>query len=336
MQQQVASQTTAQAKKFLIIQHGGMMEFAMSMGAFAAIRKAKPHDHITLMTTAAFEELAKASGYFNYVWVDELLSPIEIAAFYKFIKRFRGAHFQGVFDLSNTNRTEWYFRLLGRKKPHWNGVVEWASHPYLEPEYDLMHYQDRLEGQLQEVAITDIPESDFSMVDTDISRFDLPPSYALLFPAGVSYNDLGDEAPEALGISETWDLGNFYDVAEWLQAHNITPVIVAAGGEEEKAMQLNYVIKNFRPLVLSGNVNHLELISMARRAKIAIGNDHAGLWLTAYSSCPTVIISPGFSDYKQRTPRVANVRMIAPDDLDLLNPKQVIRVCKELLMLDKV
>ena len=54
--------------KILVIKHGALGDFVLSMGPFAAIRVHHAQAQIALLTTAPFAELARRSGYFGRIW----------------------------------------------------------------------------------------------------------------------------------------------------------------------------------------------------------------------------------------------------------------------------
>ncbi|MBT3396405.1 MAG: ADP-heptose--LPS heptosyltransferase, partial [Alphaproteobacteria bacterium] len=57
-------------RRILVIRHGALGDFVLSTGPFRAIRSHHLADHITLLTTSPFKELAETSGLFNDVWID--------------------------------------------------------------------------------------------------------------------------------------------------------------------------------------------------------------------------------------------------------------------------
>ena len=45
----------------------------------------------------------------------------------------RGGRFGRIYDLQLSQRSAWYFRLLGPRRPEWVGVVPGCSHRYVPP-----------------------------------------------------------------------------------------------------------------------------------------------------------------------------------------------------------
>ena len=52
----------------LVIKLGALGDFVQALGPFAAIRRHHADARVTLLTTAPYEELAKALGFFDDIW----------------------------------------------------------------------------------------------------------------------------------------------------------------------------------------------------------------------------------------------------------------------------
>ena len=63
--------TTSAPRRILVIKLGALGDFIQALGPMAAIRKHHPQDHITLMTTRAYENLARSCGYADDIWIDD-------------------------------------------------------------------------------------------------------------------------------------------------------------------------------------------------------------------------------------------------------------------------
>ena len=88
-----------QKGRLLVIKLGALGDFVLATGPFAAIRAAHPEEEIVLLTSAPYAELARESGYFDDVWVDERPSRIALIAIQRLRRRLRGGRFYRVYDL---------------------------------------------------------------------------------------------------------------------------------------------------------------------------------------------------------------------------------------------
>jgi len=57
--------------RVLVIKLGALGDFIQACGPFQAIRRYHTNAHITLLTTSRFSSLARNSGWFDEVWIDD-------------------------------------------------------------------------------------------------------------------------------------------------------------------------------------------------------------------------------------------------------------------------
>ncbi|MHA1599520.1 MAG: glycosyltransferase family 9 protein, partial [Alphaproteobacteria bacterium] len=112
----------------LVIKLSALGDFIQSLGAFQAIRDHHRRARITLLTTAPFAEMAVACGCFDNVWEDDRPRWWRFGRWLRHIRRLRRASFTRVYDLQRSQRSGWYFRLLGPSPPEWIGIVSGCSH----------------------------------------------------------------------------------------------------------------------------------------------------------------------------------------------------------------
>ena len=115
-------------RRILVIRHGALGDFVLSIGPFRAIRSHHLADHITLLTTAPFRELAETSGLFNDVWIDSRPGVFPAWKWIALRRHLRDGQFHRVYDLQTSGRSSFYFRLLGTPRPEWSGIASGASH----------------------------------------------------------------------------------------------------------------------------------------------------------------------------------------------------------------
>jgi len=87
-------------EKILVIKLSALGDFVLALAAMKKIRLAHPKAHITLLTTAPFEALAKASPYFNAVVTDG--RPEGFAQWMALRSRLRAAGYARVYDLQTS------------------------------------------------------------------------------------------------------------------------------------------------------------------------------------------------------------------------------------------
>src|SRR5688572_4110498 len=95
----------------LVIKLGALGDFIQALGPMKAIRSHHPQDRLTLLTTAPYASLARASGYFDSVVIDERPKWTQPQKWFSLRQKLNGGRFSRVYDLQNNDRTGLYFRL---------------------------------------------------------------------------------------------------------------------------------------------------------------------------------------------------------------------------------
>jgi ADP-heptose:LPS heptosyltransferase len=273
----------------LVIKLGALGDFVQALGPFAAIRAHHADAEITLLTTRPYAALAAASPYFDHVWLDDKPKMWQVAKVLKLRKQLASGRFDRVYDLQTSDRSSWYFRLMGGEV-EWSGIASGCSLPHANPGRDAMHTIERQAEQLAMAGIDAVPPPDLSWAEGAGGRFNLPQPYALLCPGGAPHRP-----------AKRWPAGNFGEMAGWLAARGITPVLI--GTEAERAE-----IETVRGLCggavsLIGKTQFLDILALGRQARAAIGNDTGPMHLIAAAGCPSVVLFSHESDPTLCAPR---------------------------------
>lgn len=268
--------TDSRPSRILVIKLSALGDFIQSLGAFRAIRDNHRGARITLLTTAPFVEIATACGCFDEVWEDDRPRVMQIGRWVRHIARLRRAEFTRVYDLQRSQRTGWYFRLLGLRPPEWVGIVSGCSHRYVDPPEDT-HIMVRHARMLALAGIPHVPPPDLSFLRADIGHFAIAEPFALLVP--------GSSAHRAI---KRWPADRFAELAQALARDGVTPVLIG-GPVEREAMR---TIIQACPVAqdLCGQTDISELVTLARGARCAIGNDTGPLHIVAAAGCPTIAL----------------------------------------------
>jgi ADP-heptose:LPS heptosyltransferase len=278
----------ANYERILVIRLGALGDFVVSLGPMAAIRRHHPKARITLLTTAPFASLARASGYCDEVWIDERgpwWRPWREAAVKR---RLRRAGFQRVYDLQTSRRTARYWRAMGR--PEWSGHAAGASHPHLDPDRDAMHTVDRQRAQLAIAGIHAVPPADLSWAKADVRRFNVREPFVLLVPGGSAHRP-----------KKRWPADKYAALARTFVRLGITPVLIGADSE---AAALGAIARHVpEGINLCGKTSFEEIVVLARAALGAVGNDTGPMHLTAAAGCPSLVLFSSESDPDLCAPR---------------------------------
>lgn len=299
--------------RILVIKLGALGDFIQALGPMQAIRKHHAGGYIVLLTTPPFVELARASLLFDDVWLDSRAPLWNVPAWVKLIKRLRAGEFDRVYDLQTSERTGWYYLLMGgalKRTPEWSGIAPFCSHPHANPKRDAMHTVERQADQLQQAGIDSVGPPDLSFLRADVARFRLPPRYVVLVPGGAQHRP-----------RKRWPADSYAALARQLHDRGIASVVLGAASEAAVGAKIAAVAPSVRNLV--GQTTLAEVAALARGAIAAIGNDTGPMHVIAGTGCPSLVLFSAASDPALCAPRGPAVKVIHRRDLTDLPPAQV-------------
>lgn len=292
--------TAPAPQRILVIKLGALGDFVQALGPFAAIRAHHPDADITLLTTRPFADLGRACGFFDEVWTDPRAAWWRIGAMLALRERLRAPRFSRVYDLQTSDRSSAYLRLFWPGPcPEWSGIAKGCSHPHANPNRDSMHTVERQAEQLAMAGIAAVPPPDIAWMETDVGRFGLPDGYALLVPGGAPHRP-----------AKRWPVARYADLARHLAGLGAVPVVL--GGKEEAGLASAIREKMPEVVDLTGKTTLADIAALARRAKLAVGNDTGPMHLIAAAGCPTLVLFSHDSDPAlcgQRGPKVDILRV---------------------------
>lgn len=289
--------------RILVIKLGALGDVVLALGPMAAIRRHHPDAQITALTTSPYAALLGASPYVDEVWTDNRPRFWQFAAWWGLRRRLRQAGFSRVYDLQTSDRSAFYFHLLG-EGPEWSGIAPGCSHPHANPRRDFMHTVERQAEQLAAAGIADVPPPDLSWLTADVRRYGLSEPYALLAPGGA-----------ATRPRKRWPAERFAALASRLAAQGLQPVILGTAPEKPLADTIRAACPEARDLI--GQTNLAEIATLARRARLAVGNDTGPMHLIAATGCPAVVLFSDDSDPALCAPRGKVTVLRRPDLAEL-------------------
>ncbi len=304
-------------QRILVIKLGALGDFVQALGPVAAIRAHHDaldetgHAEITLLTTPPFEGLARASGYFDEIWTDGRARGF--FALLSLVRRMSWAGFTRVYDLQTSSRSSLYFHLLW-PRTEWSGIARGCSHPHANPKRDFMHTIDRQAEQLRAAGIETTPLADVTRLASTatpatLTGGDAP--YALLVPGAAPHRP-----------AKRWPYDRFAAVASALHARGLQPVIL--GGKDER--DLGAAIADAAPgcLDLTGTTSLGDIVTLARMAAGAVGNDTGPMHLIALAGAPAVTLFGSDSDASLCAPRGPRAVALEAADIRAHTPETVL------------
>jgi len=303
----------------LVIKLGALGDVILALPAMAAIRRHHAADRITILTTPAFASLLRKSGYADEVITTARARPWQVVQWLKLAATLRRGHFSRIYDLQMNDRTCLYFHLfwpLG--KPEWVGIARGCSHALPMAEFHRLHAFDRHVAELSLAGVPEIPQPDMSWLESDLSRYALPADFALLVPGA---------APGRPG--KRWPAAHFGELAKGLQARGILPVVLGTRHEAEAASVILMACPQARSLVNQTGIE--DIAALARKARVAVGNDTGPTHVIAMAGCPSLVLFSGESDPAESAPRGARVEILRQSPLSGLAPDTVLKMLGKLI-----
>lgn len=312
-------------QKILVIKFGPLGEFVPALAAMRRIRQAHPRAKITLLTTPAFEALAKASRYFNTVDADG--EPEGMGGWAALILRVRRGRYQRVYDLQTSPQTNMLFQMLRPFPPPWSGTATGCALIHRNPKRIRLHTLERHADQLKQAGIwPDAPVDAGTAPPPDLSWIisqqpDLRPvaggvkprPYVLLVPGGRK--------------DRRWPIERYGELAALLRMRGFDIVVI--GGPEESALA-RAIQRHAQARDLTGRTDFAQMAAIAARAALAVGNDSGPMQLIAAAGTPMLVLFSKLSDPSLTAPR-GHVSVLRSPNLADLAVAEVTRAVQHLI-----
>ena len=300
--------------QILIIKLGALGDFIQALGSIYAIRNHHKNQQLTLLTSTSFEAIARKSKIFENIWIDHRPSKINFPGWLSMRKKLRSGCFTRIYDLQTSQRSSLYFHFLWPGPyPEWSGIARGCSHPHRNNDRNQMHTIDRQAQQLHFAGIKAIPTPDLSWIKADISKFNLPDTFALLAPGGAIHRP-----------QKRWSPNNFGILAAHLNNRGIRSVII---GDNKEIDLANGILKHAPHAInLIGNTTLLEVLTIGKKATLAIGNDTGPMHICAIANCHSFVIFSENSNSKLCAPRGRFVTILEEKVLKNLTSHKVWKV----------
>ena len=248
----------------LIIKLGSLGDVVQISGALRDIREHHKNEKITILTTSKYINLFKNCPYVDNCLEDERLPRYNIFYLLRLRKIINSLNFNKVYDLQNSNRTNFYRKFLFNVK-NWS-----SSRDIPENKYNNSVLQ-RFDEQLRKSNIQTLYtlKPDFSWAAEKANNYNLntDKKYILFFP--FCSRDL---------IHKRWPY--FSELINLIkQNHPEYSLVVAPGPgeiEEAKSFDIKIAVNNNLPL------NFFELASLIKKSHLVIANDTGPAHMAAH------------------------------------------------------
>lgn len=299
--------------RILVIKLGALGDVIQALGPMRAIRDHHPDAHIICMTTAPFRDLITNSCVCDDIWIHRRPSNIDLFGWMALRRQLRDGGFKRVYDLQTSSRSNRLYKLLWPGPyPEWSGNASGCSHPHKNPDRDSMHTLERQAEQLVDAGISTIPSPSLDGLGENISGFNIPKDYCLIVPGGAAHRP-----------DKRWPADRYRALVQKIAEQGTTPVIVGSKPEILLAQSITHDIDGVINLV--DQTSLLSLVSLAKSAAFAVGNDSGPMHIMAVAGVPSVVLYSQASDPALCAQRGADVTIIRKPTMAEISVDEVIK-----------
>ncbi len=328
MRQSASVKSAPSLRQVLVIAFGDGGDFPLMLGAVQAVRQAHAGAKLTLLTRPEFEAFARLCPF-----VDEVvsLSADEATKARKAtIDTLRPVGIERVYDFDCTAQTADIFRLINRHRRslQWSGTAKGCNLPDMQDARDELPMLERLVEQLASAGLdaasgqrpgTHLPSLRWVRALLDDpprlqpTYFGISGPFALLLCAG-----LPDKDPC------TWPAQAWSEIARRCIAQGVCPVLLGSLQAGAVAQAVQKAVPGAR--TLPGRTDLFQLITLAQRATLFIGNDRLAMNFAAIEGTPGVaMLSSRRHDPVRDRPRGSTVIVIHGEDCEAIGVDDVWR-----------
>ena len=305
----------------LIIKHGSLGDLIQANGAIKDIKKFYQNRKVYLLTSQPYAIFMSECPYIDGVIIDKRLPRWNLLYLRNLKKKLSKYNFTKVFDLQNSNRTNFYRRFIIRNA-EWSSSKTSLKKGQKKDEFDQDPVLDRMEIQLKKSGIeTEYTKNiDLSWAVEDISRLIKQyanDEYILFFPFCSTKL-----------TKKKWPF--FKELAKEIKKEykNKYPILLAPGPNEITEA------KNFNCKVVLNNNDAIDvktLISLIFNAKFIVSNDTGPAHIASHLDKKGVVLFGSHTTAKKVSIENFNFKAISVANLKDLNVEIVLKEIKSKL-----
>ena len=301
----------------LIIKHGSIGDFVMSIGSIRSVRHKFPKKKIYLLTTTLIKNKFYKIPYIDQIFIDDRKSNLDL---FKYLLKLSKLDISVVIDLQNSQRTEIYhlFTRVFFRSIRINSARNFAQLRYKIPPHGDEHVCEGLNNQLKLLDINNFFEPSVEWLKK--SQFNNPfkGKYVVLIP-GSSKS----------GLKKRWHARSFSVLSEFLMKLNYS--VIATGSSSDR--EIVEEIKSLNQKVfVSENLSKFEnFINLCEQSSLIISVDTGPAHIAALSGKPFIwLVKKGLYDITN-IPLSRNIHIIRADKMRNISVEEVIKASKKLL-----
>jgi ADP-heptose:LPS heptosyltransferase len=294
----------------LIIKLGSLGDVVQVSGALKDIRKHHKNEKITILTTAKYLNLFKNCPYVDACLEDERLPRYNIFYLLKLRKLINSLNFIKVYDLQNSNRTNFYRKFIFN-------INDWSSSKDIpQNKYNnsvLQRFDEQLRKSNIQTRYTLKPDFSWAAENGNYYNLDTNKKYILFFP--FCSKDL---------IHKRWPY--FSELINLIKQNHPEFELVVAPGPDEIVDAKSFNIK----IALNNNsaLNFFELASLIKKSHLVIANDTGPAHMTAHLGAKGFVLFGSHTTPEKVSIERENFIAIKSINLKLLSYENVYSIIK--------
>jgi len=305
----------------LIIKHGSLGDLIQANGAIEDIKKSNKKSNVVLLTSQQYFDLMSKCPYVDEVIIDRRLPRWNLIYLYKLKKKLSSYNFTHVFDLQNSNRTNFYSQFI-LKLAKWSSTRTTLEPGQLKSQFDKEPVLKRMEIQLKKsgVKTENVKKSNLNWAVSNIRHITkqyIDKKYILIFPFC---------SPKL--VAKKWPYYSILISQLRAKYKNKYSLAVAPGPgeiENSKLLNVHLILDKGKSLKIN------ELISLIKDASFVIANDTGPAHICSHMNKPGLVLFGGHTSAHKVSIESAKFKSISVKDLNLLKTETVMEEIKKVL-----
>ena len=301
-------------KNILVIKHGAFGDFIMAEGAFKAIKAYHEKDHITLLTSKLFKEIAENSDYFDAVEIDDRKPFWNLCALRQLWKIFKHKSYTRIYDLQTSSRTALYYRYLKHADTEWVGAIPESKFYFPKAMHSKVHIFERHRKQLESAGLRNIPDADNQwLVKHSTVLENIKGKFAIVVTGASKGHD-----------KKCWPIENYLKICEHLISKDLQVVLT---GTSNEASKIEFIKENIsqpeRIISLMNQADFYDYATLSQKAMLIIGNDTGPFHLMAFSKIPAILLLSGVTNLVSAVPKWHSLSYLKEDNIADISVQKV-------------
>ncbi len=301
----------------LIIKHGSIGDFVMSIGAIISIRNKFPKKRINLLTTTSIKNIFFRIPYIDQIYIDDRKSYLDL---YQYLIKLKKLDISIVIDLQNSKRTEIYhfFTRIFYKNIKINSSKKFAHFRYKIPPHGYEHVCDGLNNQLKLMKINKFYKPKVDWLKNKKFKNPLKKKYVVLIP-GSSKS----------GIEKRWSAKFYSDLSKIFFEQKFD--VIATGGDTDKDIVNEIISYNHKIIQSEYLSNFNNFINLCNESSLIISVDTGPAHIAALSDKPIIWLVYRSPYNFTNVPISKNIHIIKADKMQNISVNEVAKVSKNIL-----